>query len=74
MREDRVTLLNVSGMTCGSCVRHVDRALRALAGVRDVEVRLREGRVQVKHDPSGAPAASMIGALRAAGYEGSVAA
>ena len=32
--------LNVSGMTCGSCVKHVTNALKALDGVVDVNVDL----------------------------------
>lgn len=70
MSSDRETLLNVTGMTCGGCVRHVDHALRELAGVSAVEVRLCEGEVVVKHDPEKASVATMLEALREAGYDG----
>lgn len=66
--------LSVSGMTCASCVRHVDRALRDLAGVSAVTVRLREGKVSVRHDPTEAPVETLIEALREAGYDGALAA
>jgi copper ion binding protein len=66
--------LSVSGMTCASCVRHVDRALRDLAGVSAVTVRLREGKVAVRHDPTEAPVETLIEALREAGYDGALAA
>ena len=64
----RETLLQVDGMTCGSCVRHVDHALRGVGGVTGVEVRLKEGRVLVRHDDE-APLDQLVEALRDAGYE-----
>lgn len=39
--------LNVSGMTCGSCVKHVTNALKALDGVGDVNIDLAAGKVKV---------------------------
>jgi len=65
------TILAVQGMSCPSCVRHVDEALKELDGVSEVEVRLREGKVLVRHDPSNAPVSSLVDALRDAGYESS---
>ena len=69
MRSPVVRLL-VRGMTCHSCVRHVSDALGELDGVQLVSVRLREGRVTVRHAPS-ALIDGMIDALREAGYESS---
>ena len=63
------TNLDVQGMTCGSCVRHVNHALRDLDGVADVDVKLREGIVTVRHDAGQAPVTSLIEALRDAGYD-----
>ncbi|MEU7711384.1 cation transporter [Micromonospora chalcea] len=37
----------VSGMTCGHCVKSVSTELSALAGVTDVQVDLASGRVTV---------------------------
>ncbi|MFT3764291.1 MAG: heavy metal-associated domain-containing protein [Minicystis sp.] len=71
MSQKNETLLDVTGMTCRSCVRHVDHALRELEGVSSVEVRLSEGKVMVRHDPGAAPVASLIEALREAGYPSS---
>lgn len=68
------TLLDVMGMSCHACVRHVDRALRDVEGVSRVEVRLREGKVSVEHDPRAASVDSLIEALREAGYASSRAA
>lgn len=65
--ETKTSVLAVQGMTCRSCVSHVGQALRGVAGVSEVEVRLREGEVVVKHDAA-APVSSLIAALRDAGY------
>jgi len=63
------TVLSVEGMSCPSCIRHVEGALRELDGVRKVQVRLREGKVAVEHEAGQPSAAAMIEALRDAGYE-----
>ncbi|MDC3957485.1 heavy-metal-associated domain-containing protein [Polyangium jinanense] len=63
------TLLQVDGMSCPSCIRHIDSALGQLAGVEKVEVKLREGTVLVRHDASSAPLPALVDALRDAGYE-----
>ena len=63
------TLFDVEGMTCPSCVRHVNAALGDLEGVAKVEVRLREGKVLVQYDPESVSVDSMIEALREAGYD-----
>ena len=68
------TVLDVSAMSCPSCVRHIDGALCEIEGVRGVEVRLREGKVLVTHDPGIVPVSALVEALREAGYESSPAA
>lgn len=59
--------LEVQGMSCGSCVKHVTHLLQELTGVSNVEVDLQSGRVRVDGELSqgSAPLAS---ALTAAGY------
>ena len=42
--------LTVSGMTCGACVKHVEKAISSIAGVRKVEVDLASGAVKVEGD------------------------
>lgn len=69
MTTTTTTTLTVRGMTCGSCVRHVGEALRALPGVHEVEVHLEAGEVRVLHDPGLAPAAALTDAIQGAGYE-----
>ena len=61
------TTLNIAGMSCGSCVRHVSAALSAVPGVSSVSVQLRAGTAQVQHsDATALPA--LIAALAGAGY------
>jgi copper chaperone len=43
------TTLQVSGMTCKSCVARVNRALSGLEGVREIEVELSKGTVRIRH-------------------------
>jgi copper chaperone CopZ len=68
----RKTVLNVLGMSCGSCVRHVTAALAAVPGVSKVDVQLRSGTAVIEHDAEATTAHLMIDALRGAGYESSV--
>ena len=62
--------LSVQGMTCGSCVKHVTKALEVLDGVESVHVDLQSGRVQVGRttDQSG----DLIHALDEEGYPSSL--
>ncbi|WP_437505414.1 heavy-metal-associated domain-containing protein [Sorangium sp. So ce1099] len=62
------TILRVDGMSCPSCIRHIDSALRELGGVDKVDVRLREGTVVVRHDAASAPVDALVEAVRGAGY------
>ena len=57
--------LRVEGMSCASCVRHVNAALASVAGVTEVSVDLAAGRVRVSGD---ADAQALIAALQIAGY------
>jgi copper chaperone len=63
------TELLVEGMSCGSCVNHVDRALRELSGVSKVEVRLRDCKVFVEHDANSSDTAALIASIKTAGYD-----
>ena len=55
MSTERDTILEVQGMTCPSCIRHVTAALNEVDGVEKVDVKLRDGLVVVQHDPNAAP-------------------
>ncbi|MGN6104334.1 MAG: heavy-metal-associated domain-containing protein [Kofleriaceae bacterium] len=68
MNDSCDTILEVQGMTCPSCIRHVTAALTDLDGVEKVDVKVREGVVVVKHDAAQASISALIGALDGAGY------
>ena len=64
--------LNVQGMTCGSCVKHVTKALQSVPGVNRVDVDLANGRAKVEGDlPSGA--VPLIAALASEDYPAQIA-
>lgn len=65
--------LQVQGMTCGSCVKHVSKALQAVPGVTHVEVDLASGRARVDGDFQ-AGGASLIAALANEDYPATIAA
>ena len=60
--------LQVSGMTCASCVARVEKALRAVPGVAQASVNLATERATVR---AAAPVAAgaLAGAVHRAGYE-----
>lgn len=66
--EVRTTTLGISGMSCGACVRHVTMALDGITGVVHVDVDLRANEASVEHLPQFVDAASLIAAIRDAGY------
>ncbi len=68
MSTQNDTTLAVEGMTCHSCVAHVRRALLDLDGVELVDVKLKEGKVLVRHDAGAAPIPQLVEALAEAGY------
>jgi copper chaperone CopZ len=60
--------LPIVGMTCTSCVSNVQRALKALPGVRDAVVNLELATASVKYDDGRVSIADMQQALLKAGY------
>ncbi|HJV39057.1 MAG TPA: heavy metal-associated domain-containing protein [Geothrix sp.] len=56
----------VTGMTCGGCVRHVDKALRATPGVTDVVVDLSKNAATVSGT---ATFEALAAAVAEAGYQ-----
>jgi copper chaperone CopZ len=62
-----ITTLRITGMTCNGCVRHVDKALRGVAGVTAVEVSLPEGSAKIVHDEN-AELPAFVAAVESAGY------
>jgi copper chaperone CopZ len=63
--------LIVSGMTCGACVKHVEKAIQSIAGVSSVDVDLSSGLVKVEGNLSQSILA-IIAALEEDGYPAKV--
>ena len=61
--------LDVRGMTCASCVDHVEGALRELPGVQDAVVNLGLGTARVVYIPGIVTTSGMKRAVREVGYE-----
>jgi len=61
--------LPVEGMTCASCVNHVERALRKVAGVAEASVNLATERASVAFDPQAAALTDLVRAVHDAGYD-----
>ncbi|TAJ68803.1 MAG: copper-translocating P-type ATPase [Phenylobacterium sp.] len=60
--------LNISGMTCASCVGRVERALADHPGVLSAEVNLATERARVRRLEGGADVAALVRAVAAVGY------
>lgn len=71
MMTTKETVLDVVGMSCASCVRHVEQALRKVAGVERVEVMLKDAQARVHH-AANVDVAQMVSAVEEAGYESRV--
>ncbi len=65
----RREVLAIAGMTCASCVNHVERALRRLDGVVSASVNLATERATVEYLPGVVSPADLRSAVHDAGYE-----
>lgn len=65
----RTEVMNVNGMTCGSCSNAVTKALKATQGVKDVVVDLARAKVTVQLDPALASTDDLRKAVTEAGFE-----
>jgi copper chaperone CopZ len=61
-------LLKVTGMTCGGCASNVTQALKAVAGVSDVNVLLSAGEATVQYDERLTSLDQLKSAVKEAGY------
>jgi Cu+-exporting ATPase len=60
--------LPITGMTCASCVRNVERALQKQEGVLDVNVNLATEKASIRYLPTSVRRPELIKAVEAAGY------
>jgi P-type Cu+ transporter len=62
----------VTGMTCASCVRRVERTLSKKEGVAEASVNFAAERASVTYDQAATSPEELIGAIRDAGYDAEV--
>jgi len=60
--------LPITGMTCASCVRNVERALTKTEGVDEASVNLATERASVQFDPQTVSVPQIIERVKNAGY------
>ena len=66
--KTETAVLNVTGMHCAHCKANVESVLRAVKGVKKVEVDLEHGKAQVKYVPAKAGTEKLIEAVTALGF------
>ena len=70
MAEGRQTItLPIEGMTCASCVAHVQHGLEEVEGVSGVNVNLATEQASVILDPKLVPLPKLVDAVRGTGYD-----
>ena len=62
------TSLPITGMTCASCVRRVEKSLAKLDGVIEAGVNLATERATVRYDPATVNPENLKAAVEKAGY------
>jgi copper chaperone len=63
--------IKVEGMTCGGCVRSVEKKLSNVAGVASVRVNLEAGKATVEYDDSRARVDQLLAAVEQIGFRAS---
>ncbi len=65
----RQVTLGVQGMTCASCVSHIEGALNEVKGVTVATVNLATEKAAVEYDPAIADLGDLVDSIKSAGYE-----
>ena len=68
IKQTREVTLPVTGMTCASCVRRIEKALSKVEGVSEASVNLATERAKVVYDPGATTLEAMKKAVERAGY------
>jgi copper chaperone CopZ len=66
--DERFAVLKVRGIHCEGCAGNIEHALKAIHGVREVNVSVGNGKVSVTYDPASAKLDAMKEAIRNAGF------
>ena len=64
--------LKIEGMMCNNCKRHVEEALKAVKGVKKIDVSLENGEAAVEFQAGKTDGEALAAAVTAAGYKASV--
>ncbi len=67
--EEVTTEIKVKGMTCGSCVTAVHKALTRTKGVKSAEVSLEKNMAKVVYDDAQAKESDLREAIKKAGFK-----
>ncbi len=62
----------IEGMTCGSCVSAITKALKDLPGVQAASVDLKTKRAQVRHQPDKVTLDTLVATINKLGYKANV--
>jgi Cu+-exporting ATPase len=68
VQSNQSATILINGMSCASCVSHVAKAARSLAGVESCEVNLAGGRAVVTFDPARTDAKQISARISESGY------
>jgi copper chaperone CopZ len=68
-RPPEIIRFPIAGMTCGSCVVRITRAIRKLDGVTRVDVDLRRETATVRREPALVSNVALATAVAEAGYQ-----
>ena len=60
---------DISGMTCAACSAYIDKSVRKLEGVNDVNVNLLQNSMTVNYDESAVDRKQIISAVESGGYK-----
>ncbi len=66
--KKETVVIQVEGMKCPHCQKHVETALKAVNGVKKVTVSLDDKTAEVAFVPGKTDAAALVQAVTAAGY------
>src|SRR5215211_1864881 len=72
--KERLARINipVTGMTCASCVRRVERTLSKKEGVAEASVNFASEKASLSYDPKATSPSELVGVIRDAGYGANV--
>ena len=62
-------IIKIEGMMCGHCQMTVEKTIRAIKGVQDVNVSLGDKQAEVSYDPGITDPATIRSAVVKAGYK-----